>query len=256
MIDIEHENAVKIKEWFSRNKQDYNFSENTLFDIYKELSYYGRVVESDNLKDRLHAYKMQISFIRKNILGLVYKENSGVRGLKEGYVYAVHNPAWKDYVKIGCSIDVYDRLKSYQTSSPLRDYQLVGYVFSDNKLSLEKEIHEKFERNGEWVKTDPTKIKSFLKQHENFQIDKILEFSISEICKIIGSSNDVKESITDKVRVKTFLKMLKNKLPKEYNFLSDIDINAKNSIHKFQSVWKISNLDFKVKVLDNRVVLI
>ncbi|MGL4519205.1 MAG: GIY-YIG nuclease family protein [Phocaeicola sp.] len=44
-------------------------------------------------------------------------------------MYAISNPAWPGFIKIGKSVDVFDRLNNYQTSSPLRDYTLIGYAF-------------------------------------------------------------------------------------------------------------------------------
>ncbi|MEK9820466.1 MAG: hypothetical protein VW443_12860, partial [Pseudomonadales bacterium] len=39
--------------------------------------------------------------------------------IKEGYVYAIRNKAWPEWVKIGKAIDAQDRLNGYQTSSPM-----------------------------------------------------------------------------------------------------------------------------------------
>ena len=46
-------------------------------------------------------------------------------GAQEGYVYVITNKAWPEWVKIGRAIDANDRLRSYQTNSPLRDYWIV-----------------------------------------------------------------------------------------------------------------------------------
>ena len=40
----------------------------------------------------------------------------------KGYVYAITNPAWPGWVKVGMAVDSNDRLNSYQTSSPFRDF--------------------------------------------------------------------------------------------------------------------------------------
>jgi len=74
--------------------------------------------------------------------------------IKDGYVYAIINPAWPDWVKIGMAIDAEDRLNGYQTSSPMRDYKLIHSVYFKNRSKAERNAHklaEKIaERKGEW----------------------------------------------------------------------------------------------------------
>jgi len=50
--------------------------------------------------------------------------------VKEGEVYIIVNNAWPEWVKIGMAVDSEDRLKSYQTSSPFRDYILMYSVYT------------------------------------------------------------------------------------------------------------------------------
>ena len=76
--------------------------------------------------------------------------------VKEGYVYAMYNPAWPEWIKIGMAIDAQDRLNGYQTSSPMRDYALVYDVYFKDRLEAERKAHkvaERYgERQGEWFK--------------------------------------------------------------------------------------------------------
>ena len=76
--------------------------------------------------------------------------------VKEGYVYVITNPAWPDWVKIGMAIDAEDRLNGYQTSSPMRDYELIHSVYFDDRNKAERDAHKiadrKGERKGEWFK--------------------------------------------------------------------------------------------------------
>ena len=53
-------------------------------------------------------------------------------GAQEGYVYVITNKAWPEWVKIGRAIDANDRLRSYQTNSPLRDYWIVYSEYFDD----------------------------------------------------------------------------------------------------------------------------
>ena len=74
--------------------------------------------------------------------------------IKEGYVYAIRNKAWPDWVKIGKAVDAEDRLNGYQTSSPMRDYELIHAVYFDDRNKAERDAHKvaerKGERKGEW----------------------------------------------------------------------------------------------------------
>ena len=74
---------------------------------------------------------------------------------KSGYVYVITNPAWPDWVKVGMAIDAQDRLNSYQTSSPLRDYELKYSVYCKDRRKAERKAHKSVEaicvdRKGEW----------------------------------------------------------------------------------------------------------
>lgn len=76
--------------------------------------------------------------------------------VKEGYVYAITNPAWPEWIKIGMAIDAEDRLNGYQTSSPMRDYSLLHYIYSDDRSVTERAAHKLAaklgERSNEWFK--------------------------------------------------------------------------------------------------------
>ena len=76
------------------------------------------------------------------------------KGTKDGYVYAIINPAWPNWVKIGMAIDAEDRLNGYQTSSPMRDYELIHSVYFKNRSKAERNAHKLAgkiaERKGEW----------------------------------------------------------------------------------------------------------
>lgn len=253
MIDTSHENAVKVENWFIANNKELDCSDQSVVQIYNDVSYYGKITESLSFKDRTQIMKKQISFIRKNILGLMYRQNNSVRGIKAGYVYAVENPAWKDYVKIGATIDVYDRLNSYQTSCPFRDYSLIGYVFTHDKFSLEKEIHDKFERNGEWIKTDKSTIKRFLKDHEQFPEDAISRFCLEEVIKAIGLSSVVFNEKVEKLKVKRFLSLVKSTLTSISEQFKTLDVKSPNCVRRQNRVWYYKELDLKMVVEDGYV---
>ena len=97
---------------------------------------------------------------------------------KEGEVYAIVNKAWDGWVKIGMAVDAEDRLNSYQTSSPLRDYVLLHKVFFNNRRTAEAEAHlladtVAEERRGEWFKMSSYDAVKVLSNVDNQQIDVV-----------------------------------------------------------------------------------
>jgi len=94
--------------------------------------------------------------------------------IKEGYVYAIVNAAWPEWVKIGKALDAEDRLNGYQTSSPMRDYKLVHSLYFDDRNAAEKKAHilaafktahpwNKHD-NGEWFKLTDEQAVEILKE--------------------------------------------------------------------------------------------
>ena len=80
---------------------------------------------------------------------------------KEGEVYAIENKAWDGWIKIGMAVDAEDRLNSYQTSSPLRDYVLLHKVFFTDRRKAESTAHKLAaevakERMNEWFLMSPS----------------------------------------------------------------------------------------------------
>jgi hypothetical protein len=79
--------------------------------------------------------------------------------VKEGYVYLMTNPAWPEWVKVGMAVDSEDRIKSYQTSSPFRDYTLVYSYEVDDRRAAESAAHVRLAKEcdniNEWFKLPP-----------------------------------------------------------------------------------------------------
>tara|TARA_B100000963_G_C22488316_1_gene608001 strand:- start:190 stop:594 length:405 start_codon:yes stop_codon:yes gene_type:complete len=87
--------------------------------------------------------------------------------IKEGYVYAITNPAWPEWIKIGMAIDADDRCNGYQTSSPFRDYAVEHVVVSNDRRKAEAQAHKAAakmakEVRGEWFKIDVEQAKAIL----------------------------------------------------------------------------------------------
>jgi hypothetical protein len=75
----------------------------------------------------------------------------------EGHVYILTNPHFPNWVKVGKAFDARDRTKSYQTSSPFRDYRLEHYIECDDRSKSEREAHQLMDKNsperlGEWFR--------------------------------------------------------------------------------------------------------
>jgi hypothetical protein len=71
----------------------------------------------------------------------------------KGWIYVIINPAWNGWVKIGRAIDVAKRLKNYNVSSPLRDYEAIFCTRVDNPILIERYFFETYgTENNEWFK--------------------------------------------------------------------------------------------------------
>lgn len=83
-----------------------------------------------------------------------------------GYVYIISNPAWSE-LKIGSSVDAMTRLIQYNTYSPKRDFKLEHYILIPNYKLVEKELHKKYNADGEWVSTPINILKAEFKRLKN-----------------------------------------------------------------------------------------
>ncbi len=69
----------------------------------------------------------------------------------EGIIYILYNEAWPDWFKVGRTKDLNNRLRTYQTSSPKRDYKIAYSREFDDVYEIEY-VFDFFENNGhEWV---------------------------------------------------------------------------------------------------------
>ena len=82
-----------------------------------------------------------------------------------GYIYAFKNPAFKGWVKIGKTNNLKNRLRSFNTGSPLKDFECVHSIdIPKTKLkTYEKKILKETslqaeESNGEWRKISSKKL--------------------------------------------------------------------------------------------------
>lgn len=76
-----------------------------------------------------------------------------------GYIYILSNPDFPGYYKIGIAKNLKDRLSTYQTSSPRRNYKVEYKVYHSNCREGEKQAHDKLmmfalRRRREWFEVD------------------------------------------------------------------------------------------------------
>ena len=200
-MKLDYLNTTKIKNWLDANNIVASGDPLLAFKYYKSEQYHGVITKSTSISDRIKIVKKQIDYIQKSMVNILYESNGkSAKGMRGGYVYAIYNPAWPEYTKIGCAVDVYDRLTSYQTSSPHRDYELVEYIFTDDRLELESLIHSKFETKGEWVKANKEEMSDFLRQYKMYPDKEITDFCLTE------SASQLIESLGDNLSIKQKVK--------------------------------------------------
>ena len=90
-----------------------------------------------------------------------------LESIKEGYVYAITNPAWPEWVKIGVALDSKKRVKGFNTGSPFRDYKVEYVLETINRHTVEIIAHKKAEEiskdhNSEWFKMSVEDAKNIL----------------------------------------------------------------------------------------------
>ena len=92
----------------------------------------------------------------KSFGDVAFSSLQNYENIKHGYVYAISNAAWPEWIKIGKAVDADDRLNSYQTSSPMRDYKLIHSVYFDDRNAAEAKAHTIAQgmgvRKNEWFK--------------------------------------------------------------------------------------------------------
>lgn len=165
-MKLTHKNIELIEQWLEKNSLQPSLDHEFIIRTYEEvLLPLFKIQNKESIKRRNRAFTLQFDFVRRDLLKILHKQNNkSAAGIKAGYVYAICNPAQGDWIKVGSAIDVIDRLNSYQTSSPLRDYSLIDYYYVDDRKNEEYLIHALYDRNSEWCKVSEEDIKLLFKQ--------------------------------------------------------------------------------------------
>jgi predicted GIY-YIG superfamily endonuclease len=75
--------------------------------------------------------------------------------VKPGFLYIVTNPAHPGFVKVGVTQNISERLHTYQTGDPKRQYKVEFYIFHPDAYKAEKVVQEGMKyfaksRKNEW----------------------------------------------------------------------------------------------------------
>ena len=150
-----HKNLQLIETWIDKTNREIVLSDDFVREVYHTVlgPLYPDLNLNKSIKQRFRGFSLQYDFVRRDLLKILHKRSgNSAENIKCGYVYAIANPAWPKFSKIGSTIDVIDRLKTYQTSSPMRDYFLLDYYFVWDRIKEESVLHSLFpNRSGEWV---------------------------------------------------------------------------------------------------------
>lgn len=79
----------------------------------------------------------------------IYRHVTPQRKRQPGFLYAVIHPSWPEFVKLGLTRDVQQRLASFQTNCPRHDYRIAHSVATTDMWTAEKRLHTPCSRTGE-----------------------------------------------------------------------------------------------------------
>lgn len=86
-----------------------------------------------------------------------------------GFIYCITNKAWKNWIKIGTSIDAEDRLRAFNVGAPFRDYKLEFKIKTTDRHQIENDLHKElrksFKCKGEWFQADKQIARRIINTH-------------------------------------------------------------------------------------------
>jgi hypothetical protein len=88
------------------------------------------------------------------------KVKSDKTNIKCGIVYLITNESFPGYYKVGITMDLDSRLKTYQTYDPFRRFKVEHYNFVSDRVAVEKYLLDKFKldiSSGEWINNEEIK---------------------------------------------------------------------------------------------------
>ena len=158
-----------IENWLTENGLVPNLTDDFVRFVYESvLEQKFALKDAISPKTRQRGFTLQYEFVRRDLLKILHKWNNySASGISAGYVYAIGNPSWDNFVKIGSAIDVNDRLGSYQTSSPHRDYFIIDYYFVLDRRAEESHLHAMFkDKQFEWCNVSIIEVQKIFKMRK------------------------------------------------------------------------------------------
>lgn len=105
--------------------------------------------------------KFDYSYARKlaglNLMNCNVSRGATKTKISAGLVYVISNPAWPNKLKIGMTIDLPNRLSSYQVYDPYQLYKVDHYEFVLDRRKVERNLLYTFQVDmdkGEWVTSE------------------------------------------------------------------------------------------------------
>ena len=129
---------------------DFNITNELIFEYIKV---YGEITKGGQLRNREIPLARRLAGL--NLLKLKLARGSTTKNCREGMVYLIGNPAWPNMLKVGMSIDVDNRLASYQMYDPTKSYFIKHYEFVQDRRAIETFILQQYNLNiesGEWLR--------------------------------------------------------------------------------------------------------
>ena len=138
--------------------------------INEYISIYGEIFSKSNtgLK-RQNEYRFARKLAGRTLTSLLNSRGFKFNEIDAGMVYMISNPAFPMHYKIGMTLDVIDRLSSYQTYDPYKQFKVVKYNFVLNRKLIERQLlnhPDLFKDTGEWI----------LKQNAELVFSKITDY--------------------------------------------------------------------------------
>ena len=156
MIDIKENLIIEnlIREKYIPQTGIFQITESQLA---KYVAEYGDNFGKRDNKLKSSNYRYARRLAGKTLIKLNKARGAKFTDIKAGMVYIIENPVFPDHYKIGMTLDVHDRLATYQTYDPLRRYSLLKYEFVLDKKLTESRIlshPEAYKEAGEWIRRD------------------------------------------------------------------------------------------------------
>ena len=176
----------------------------------------------------------------------------------------------RPYVKIGMSKnDIQERFKSFKTYAPLGAY-IVGYIKTNDSLSLEKKIHEKYKEKrlqGEFFNLTDDEIYNEINLHD-FKFGQILSLTNElidiynfdqnklkkDLSKILNKNKEKYEKYEIDDFLRNYLEKQKGKLMSNNMILKDLnDLGFSITQNKLGLILKKNGYKQKIKKINNIV---